>query len=104
MTKHSDWRVIYRYKVPADVIKLKDAQEIFEGQPSNMKKIYFNDFKNYDTMCIADSSLVIKGHRFLYLRRKCQALNTALIINRELSGLGHKRISNVSTKKGKYGE
>jgi hypothetical protein len=68
MTNPYYWRVIYRYHVPPEVEKLKDAKDLFEGTPHNIKQLYSNDFENCDSLCLRDSSLTIDGHYSIYLK------------------------------------
>jgi hypothetical protein len=68
MTNPYYWRVIYRYHVPPEIEKLKDAKDLFEGTPRNIKQLYSNNFENCDSLCLRDSSLTIDGHCSIYLK------------------------------------
>ena len=39
-------KVVGRWNVNPEVIKLKDTNELFEGEPQNMKMVYSNDFES----------------------------------------------------------
>ncbi|RYE25698.1 MAG: hypothetical protein EOP51_03225 [Sphingobacteriales bacterium] len=68
MTSPYYWKVIYRYHVGPEVEKLKDANEIFEGTPKELKGIYSNGFEDCDSCTIKDSSLTIDGHCSLLVK------------------------------------
>jgi len=66
MTKAYYWKVIYRYSVPWYYDKLKDTDELFEGEPKNMKPVYSNNFEN-DSNALNNPVKVIDGKRSLWV-------------------------------------
>jgi hypothetical protein len=50
MTKAYYMRVVGRWNVNPDAQKLKDIDVLFEGEPSNMKMVYSNNFENDSTI------------------------------------------------------
>ena len=66
MTRAYYRRVLFRYKVPDDVFKLKDTKEIFEGTPKQMTRLYFNDFEN-DTLFQQATDQPLLGSRSIFV-------------------------------------
>jgi hypothetical protein len=61
MTKPFYWRVVGRWTAPEDVQKLLDTDAIFEGERSNVKLLYSNDFEQDNTALTGGS--IIQGLR-----------------------------------------
>ncbi len=69
MTNQYFWRVVFRYHIPENVKKLKDTNELFDGEPKNMKLLYENHFEDQDSLfnpaqpaLEGQKSIFIKGH------------------------------------------
>lgn len=71
MTKAYYLRVVGRWSVPAETMKLRDNPDLFEGIPKNMALVYQNDFEQ-DTSLIKLRS-AIDGERSVYLDQIHQA-------------------------------
>ncbi len=63
MTKAYYWAVVGKFKVPDETNKLKDTDELFEGEPKNMQLIYSYGFEDDTT---ASDVNPISGNRSLY--------------------------------------
>lgn len=63
MTKKYFWSVVGRFKVPDNVMRYKDTDEMFDGKATSMQLLYQQDFEQDTT---ADSNHVLNGKRSLY--------------------------------------
>lgn len=66
MTNQYFWSVVFRYHIPENVKKLKDTDELFDGDPANMKLLYENHFE-HDTLYNATQP-VIEGEKSIFIR------------------------------------
>jgi len=72
MTEAYFWRVVGRWSVPDDVIKLRDNDDLFEGQPSKLQLVYQNNFETDTSQCTFPP---IEGNKSICLDKDHQ--NTA---------------------------
>lgn len=71
MTQAYYLRVVGRWSVPAETMRLRDNPDLFEGVPKNMTLVYQNDFEQ-DTSLIKIRN-AIGGERSVYLDKIHQA-------------------------------
>lgn len=60
MTEAYYWRVVGRYDVDPEVVKLYDTDELFEGERTNLTTIYSTNFENDTSL---NSTMAIEGSR-----------------------------------------
>lgn len=63
MTKKYYWSVVGRFHVPDHIVRYKDIDELYTGNPKDMQLLYKQDFEQDPT---ADTINVMSGKRSLY--------------------------------------
>ncbi len=82
MTNQYFWHVVFRYHVPIEIYKLKDTNELFEGEPQNMRLLYKN---NFESDSLFNPLLpILEGSRSLYI--KGHSVTSEYCFNANVSG------------------